>query len=586
MTRHGIRAANRILLVDSDKLFHSHVGNILAYSGSSEEGFDRDEVGGEFFSELTRPGVTSAHRLGPTDVDSAFDSSLAIALAREAAADGAAYLMAVVNAEMPRGEGVTTVQLLQQEFPELAVVVCMNYEDDGWVTMSEALESASNVYVLRKPIEPVEILQIGEILASNRALRFRAEMNLEIVESQIADRIGELRSRYENCNAAVAAAFDGHIVVDQRGEIVDLNPAAARIFDYREFMMKGKAVSQLIPSLFPPGSDPLGDYLRSGTSEFIGRGGRYSLGRARGEKTIQLLVGVIRVESRSESPRFLVICRDVTEQLTNDKELRQHRARLEELVRERTAALAEATRLAAEASSAKSMFLANMSHELRTPLNAILGYSEFLLDEAEALDRETLRGDLERINIAGKHLLELIDNVLDLSKIEAGKMTLHREPFEVSPVVEEVCNTIAPLLRKNRNRLNLFKQERLGMMNSDGTKLKQILYNLLSNASKFTEGGIVSLHITCETTPTREPWLRFEITDTGVGMSPPQINHVFDAFTQGDPSTTRKYGGTGLGLTICQRFCRLMGGSIHVRSEVNRGSTFVVRLPRNASPVE
>jgi signal transduction histidine kinase len=239
-------------------------------------------------------------------------------------------------------------------------------------------------------------------------------------------------------------------------------------------------------------------------------------------------------------------------------------------------------RVAAEAAQAadrtKSQFLASMSHELRTPLNAIIGYSEMLQEEARDMELETFVTDLDKIVGSGKHLLMLINDILDLSKIEAGKMTLHLEAFDLSPVVKDVVNTAQPLVQKKGNQLVVQAPEPLGSMKADVTRLKQCLYNLLSNASKFTENGTITLTIERQPSQGRE-WLAFRVRDTGIGMTGEQMRGLFERFHQADSSTTKKYGGTGLGLAITRRFCRMMGGDVVVQSEPGKGSTFTLLLP-------
>jgi GAF domain-containing protein/CheY-like chemotaxis protein/anti-sigma regulatory factor (Ser/Thr protein kinase) len=226
----------------------------------------------------------------------------------------------------------------------------------------------------------------------------------------------------------------------------------------------------------------------------------------------------------------------------------------------------------------KSEFLANMSHELRTPLNAIIGYSEMLQEDAADLGADQFTEDLKKINAAGKHLLELINAVLDLSKIEAGKMELYLEPFDVAGLVRDIAAVIQPLAAKNGNRLELRCPDTVGSMRADLTKVRQALFNLLSNACKFTEKGTVSLAVARESIDGRDSML-FSVTDTGIGMTPEQLGKLFEAFSQADAATTRKYGGTGLGLALSRRLCRMMGGDVTVESEAGRGSTFTIRLP-------
>jgi len=232
------------------------------------------------------------------------------------------------------------------------------------------------------------------------------------------------------------------------------------------------------------------------------------------------------------------------------------------------------------ASRHKSEFLANMSHELRTPLNAIIGYSEMLREEAGAAQKPIL-SELGKIAGAGRHLLQLINAVLDLSKIEAGKMEVALEDFSVQDLVESVVAVIAPLAEKNANRLEIRIAPEVEGMRADSTKVRQTLFNLLSNACKFTQQGKVTLAVAQQADAAGD-FLTFTISDTGIGMTAEQMSRLFQEFTQADAETTRKYGGTGLGLALSRRLCRMMGGDISVTSEHGRGSTFVVRLPVRA----
>ncbi len=261
-------------------------------------------------------------------------------------------------------------------------------------------------------------------------------------------------------------------------------------------------------------------------------------------------------------------------------------------------AAAESARLAADqASRAKSQFLANMSHELRTPLNAIIGYTEMVGEELDDLGVAQLKPDLDKVVAAAKHQLGLVNDILDLSKIEAGKMTLYLEEFDVANLVAEVAATVQPLVTRNGNRLEVQCSPDTGRMKADQTKVRQTLFNLLSNASKFTERGVIRLGVeraiiaqppalhgvappTSAASLSESPGrIVFKIADTGIGMTTEQISRLFQVFSQADASTTRKYGGTGLGLVISRRFCQMMGGDITVASESGKGSTFTVTLP-------
>jgi len=235
--------------------------------------------------------------------------------------------------------------------------------------------------------------------------------------------------------------------------------------------------------------------------------------------------------------------------------------------------------LAAEARNrSKSQFLANMSHELRTPLNAIIGYSEMIEEEAQAASLLEMAEDSKIIQRAGRHLLSLINGILDLSKIEAGHMDLHLERFNVNTLIEEVAATVEPLVAKNHNRFSVSCDAKVGDMCADITKLRQILFNLIGNACKFTEQGQITFSAV-QIKQDGQPWIVLTIADTGIGMNAAQMSRLFEPFTQADASTTRKYGGTGLGLAISKRFCELMGGDISVESNLGKGSVFSVKLP-------
>lgn len=409
--------------------------------------------------------------------------------------------------------------------------------------------------------------------------------------SQIQERSHELVDREARLSAVLGAAAEGILICGEDGRVQSCNRAAERIFGYSSADAVGKPFESLLVQDSLP-LDEAGQHmsgasllkqLTTGTSE------RAGLRKDGGTFPLEVSVSEIEVV---DGRLFTAIVRDVTSRKESEREIRQLNSHLQELnahldqrVRERTIELertntdlAVARDEALEANRAKSAFLAQMSHELRTPLNAIIGYSELLIEEAEDNGTESNTGDLKRIIDAGKHLLTLINDILDLAKIEAGRIETYFEPVEIHPFMEGIISTIEPLAQKNRNRLELDCPPDIGVMQADRTRLRQVLFNLLSNACKFTEDGTVSLKVS------RQPrdgvgGVAFAVADTGIGLSPEQVGKLFQNFVQVDSSNTRKYGGTGLGLAISRRFCELMGGEVTVESELGRGSTFHVWLP-------
>ncbi|MGA2131973.1 MAG: ATP-binding protein [Bryobacteraceae bacterium] len=343
----------------------------------------------------------------------------------------------------------------------------------------------------------------------------------------------------------LASMEESLLVTDPDLQIRRVNPSALRLLGYQEEELIGRPARQVLLERETPAR-------RSAVERTY---------RAKAGDLIPVLFSSAEMRnSAGELEGYVWLAQDMTE-------LKRVEA---ELVRAKEAA--------ESANRAKSTFLANMSHELRTPLNAVIGYSEMLQEVVEDRGEQDLLPDLHRIRSAGTHLLGLINDVLDLSKIEAGKVELAIEAFPVSPVIHDVASSIHPLVDKNDNRLTVDCAEPLGALLADPTRFRQVLINLLSNACKFTEQGAIRLEAR-RVWREGSDWLEFRVTDTGIGMTRQQMARLFQPFVQADASTTRKYGGTGLGLTISHEFCQMMGGSLSAKSELGKGSTFTVVLP-------
>lgn len=350
--------------------------------------------------------------------------------------------------------------------------------------------------------------------------------------------------------AVIEGMSDAVLVLDSQGRVVDLNPAAERLTGWRAARAFGIPVGTLLPEAGLVESAASATEMRAEVP--LTHDGR--------PRSFDLQVSPLVERDGALSGRVVVL-RDVTDRKRTEEEL------------QRAKDAAEA------ANRAKSAFLANMSHELRTPLNAIIGYTELLKEEAEDEGLEDLVPDLDRVHSAGKHLLGLISNILDLSKIEAERMELFVERFPLTEALDAVAATVRPLVEKNGNALVVSRPDDLGEMDGDVTKIRQVLLNLLSNASKFTQAGTVRLEAWTERDEQGCDRFVVRVGDSGIGMTPEQVERLFQPFTQADASTTRRYGGTGLGLAISRRFCQMMGGEIEVESAPGEGSTFTVRLP-------
>ena len=384
----------------------------------------------------------------------------------------------------------------------------------------------------------------------------------------------DARNSRARSDAILDVALDCVILMDESGHVAQFNPAAERTFGYSAAEAVGGDLAELVvPAELRDGHRAtLRRHLKTGDGGLLNRRMELTAMRRSGE-TFPLEVAIAPI-SCDGAPMFAGYMRDITERKQSEAALAQRAEQLATLVDE----LRITQRQAEQATRAKSDFLASMSHELRTPLNAIILYSELLQEQADDEGNTQSSSDLERIQSAGRHLLELINGILDLSKIEAGKMPISVETFGVKGMVDHLLDTVGSLIEKNGNTLTVRYGDEINTITADLTKTRQILLNLLSNAGKFTKDGAIALLVEQRAVNGRE-MVEFTVTDTGVGMTPEQASKVFDPFTQADVTTTRKYGGTGLGLALVSRFCHLMGGEVFVESRIGVGSRFTARLP-------
>ena len=377
--------------------------------------------------------------------------------------------------------------------------------------------------------------------------------------------ITELRQSEQKTVRILETITDAFIALNRQWQITYINSQAAEILQHKPAQLLKQDFWQIFP-------------------DDLGHRHAESYRRALTEKSITTFENYysptdtwLEIRAYPGTEGLSIFLRDITERKKAEEQLRQRTAQLGVTMK----AAEEARTKAEEASRTKSEFLANMSHELRTPLNAIIGYSEMLEENAEDTGQEDVVPDIRKIQGAGKHLLHLINDVLDLSKIEAGRMELHLETFAIIPLIKDVVSTIQPLAEENANTCTVICPNDIGAMHTDKTKVRQILFNLLSNANKFTSQGQITLRVGKVKADNKDSWVHFRVFDTGIGMTPEQLSRIFKAFTQADSSTTRKYGGTGLGLSITEQFVNMMGGRVTVESEYGRGTMFAIELPQS-----
>lgn len=391
-------------------------------------------------------------------------------------------------------------------------------------------------------------------IKQNEAALLEQNENLKEIQA-------ELEFSEQRISKIIEASPVGILSINDKGTIETFSSAAEGIFGYYSSEVLGKNIKILMEKEIALEHDLyLESRIHGAPSHVVGQSRIVNAMRKDGT--------IFKLEARVEEVQvgneifYIGLVEDITERLELERQAEEARQQAE------------------RANEAKSAFLANMSHELRTPMNAIIGYSEMLAEDAEDDGLDEMLSDLNKITAAGKHLLSLINDVLDLSKIEAGKMDLFLEDFAIKEVAKDVADTALSLIEKNANELVLDIDQDLNTARGDITKVRQILFNLISNAAKFTKEGVITVSAKNDAIGSI-PAVRFTVADTGIGIPEDKIEHIFSEFSQADESTTRDYGGTGLGLALVKRFSEMMGGEIRVESTVGQGSSFIVTLPKN-----
>ncbi|HVN05054.1 MAG TPA: ATP-binding protein [Bryobacteraceae bacterium] len=499
------------------------------------------------------PGPVTVEQIVNGDYDSRPVSIEGHLLAKSVVADSQTLILknggVVFHASLRRPDGTAVFGAIPADSVVRVSGICVDEKDENEHKQAFRilLQSANDVTVVRRPpwwTLPKALTLLGVLAAAILA---------GLAWVVVLQRQAMLQQRYQNL---VESANDIIFTVDLKQTLTSLNKAGERILGYTGKEASGLSFGQLLP---PVWKEKVGEAARA-----AGRGEplpvqEWEFAAKDGHRTpVEVNLQAIRKGGRVAG--LLGIARDISE---------RKRAEDETL---------HAKEAAEAANRAKSEFVANMSHELRTPLNAVIGYSEMLQEVVDERGEEDLLPDLRQIQTAGKHLLGLINDVLDLSKIEAGKLQLCTERFAAGPVIHDVASTIYPLAQKNGNRLEVACADDVGHMVADQTRTRQVLFNLLSNACKFTEHGVIRVEARRIASDSVH-WVEVRVADTGIGMSAEQIDRLYHPFMQADASTTRKYGGTGLGLAISRRLCEMMGGSLGVTSRLGRGSAFTVRLP-------
>ena len=425
--------------------------------------------------------------------------------------------------------------------------------------------------------------EIGQLASAFREMQDRLRRIYEQLESRVEERTAELQEATDSLNAVLDSSTEYAIIAtDARWQVVMFNEGARRTFGYEPQDILGQPLARLVaPEEVETAVGPQMERALRIHGRHEGEGNRV---RRDGQRFPVRTVTTIRYDRENRPVGYTIICRDITQRKALEQRLREYTDNLEQMVAEKTAELRELNTELVRANQLKSQFLANMSHELRTPLNAIIGFAEAIRDGVAGEPSGEQREFAEDIAQAGRQLLELINNILDLSRFEAGAMELNLAPCDVGDLVDEVLRILRGLARRKDIELKADVDPRPLELTADPIKLKQVLYNLLANSIKFTDpGGRIEVQARQD-----RQFVRIGVSDTGIGIAPEDLVTVFEEFRQVDPSLRREHEGSGLGLALVKRLVELHGGEISVESQPGKGTTFTVTLLRDlaAEPAE
>ncbi len=534
---------NRILIVDDNPDIHADFRKVLCPQDSSAKMGLADEA---FFG--TRPQTKT---IGTYELVSAYQGLDAIEIVRQAARDKTPFALAFVDVRMPPGiDGVQTIKGLWAIDPDLEVVISTAYSDYSWEQLRAQLEQADWLLVLKKPFDTIEVLQLTKALTRKWKLERDAELQLATVRRSNAI----LEAQRET-------SIDGILVIDESHKVMAFNGRFIKLWGISETVTSTNDDNLLLAAMASKLRDPLVFYERmKACNEHTGESSRDEVILADGSVFDQYSTPIIGEQGQDYGRIWYY--RDVTRERQFQDELRQARD------------------AADEANRHKSAFLANMSHEIRTPMTAILGYADILAQKRRSLSPQQHDDYIATIKRNGEHLLCIINDILDISKIESGKMDVERIQTSPAKAVQDVLRLLQVNARGKGLSLQSAYETPIPMaFLCDPLRLKQVLVNLIGNAVKFTKSGGVMVKVSLDTSMPQDAYLRFCVEDTGIGMSAEEMLRLFKAFEQADASTTRNYGGTGLGLRISKRLAQLMGGDITVVSKCGQGSAFTLSLP-------